>query len=251
MSTLNTIRPTFLATTLALLTIPAQAVTVLYSDDFSGDGTANLNSTTPDTTIGTNTWSANTNIKDDGSVAALTTNSDRAAGLAFTPTVGNVYTLSATLAAPTGGRTASSPWFAFGFTDALNTGSIPDATFTSWMLWRTDNAGTTSGDINLFLGLGTGNGFSGNPVATGVTGTQTLSIVLDTTTTLWSVEWFQGASSLGSMDYTANPTISNLFIAGNAGTGFDIDTLSLTVVPEPSTALLGGLGMLALLRRRR
>lgn len=242
-----------IAAGLALLSGPIHGATVLYSDNFSGDGTANLNGTTPGTTIGTNTWSANTNIKDNGSVASVTTNSDRAAGLAFTPTptVGNVYTLSVTLAAPTGGRTASSPWFAFGFTDALNTGSIPDATFTSWMLWRTDDAGTTSGDINLFLGLGTGNGFAGNPVAAAVTGTQTLSIVLDTTATLWSVEWFQGASSLGTMDYTANPTINNLFIASNAGAGFDLDSMSLTVVPEPSAALLGGLGMLAMLRRRR
>ena len=36
-----------------------------------------------------------------------------------------------------------------------------------------------------------------------------------------------------------------------AGTETYIDNLSITAIPEPGAALLGGLGMLALLRRRR
>ncbi len=250
MSTLNTIRPTFLAAALALLTIPAQAVTVLYSDDFSGDGTANLNSTTPDTTIGTNTWSANANIKNNGSVAAVAS-ADAAAGLTFTPTIGKIYTLSATLAAPTGGGTSGS-WFAFGFTDVFATGTVPQATYTAWMLWRSTSDATEAnrGDLNLYR-LSTSEAFPGNPAAKNVTGTQTLSIVLDTTDLLWSIEWFQGATSLGTMDYVSNPTINNIFFGRNTGAGFNLDSMSLTVVPEPSAALLGGLGILALLRRRR
>jgi hypothetical protein len=250
MRTMTTIRLTFLAAVLALLTLPAQAVTVLYSDDFSGDGTANLNSTTPDTTIGTNTWTANTNIKDDGSAAAVAS-ADAAAGLAFTPTVGKIYTLSATLAAPTGGST-SGPWFAFGFTDVFSTTSVPQATYTAWMLWRSTADATVAnrGDINLYR-LSTTEAFPGNPAADGVTGTQTLSIVLDTTTTLWSIEWFQGATSLGTMDYEVNPTISNVFVGRNAGAGFNLDSMSLTVVPESSSAILLGFGSLMLLRRRR
>jgi len=31
----------------------------------------------------------------------------------------------------------------------------------------------------------------------------------------------------------------------------DIDNITLNFIPEPSSALLGGLGLLALLRRRR
>jgi hypothetical protein len=42
------------------------------------------------------------------------------------------------------------------------------------------------------------------------------------------------------------------FISFNArGTIANIDNLSITAVPEPSAALLGGLSVLALLRRRR
>jgi hypothetical protein len=43
-------------------------------------------------------------------------------------------------------------------------------------------------------------------------------------------------------------------LAGNGGFGYgqaNFDNLNVSVIPEPSAALLGGLGMLALLRRRR
>lgn len=47
----------------------------------------------------------------------------------------------------------------------------------------------------------------------------------------------------------------NAIVIRNAGTGnsadFQIDNVSVTLVPEPSAALLGGLGLLVLLRRRR
>jgi hypothetical protein len=52
--------------------------------------------------------------------------------------------------------------------------------------------------------------------------------------------------SLAGMGYDA--TNGKIFFGGNNNT---FDNLNVTVVPEPSTALLGGLGMLALLRRRR
>jgi hypothetical protein len=39
--------------------------------------------------------------------------------------------------------------------------------------------------------------------------------------------------------------------ANNSGRDLYVDNLSLAVIPEPSVALLGGLGVLALLRRRR
>jgi uncharacterized protein (TIGR03382 family) len=41
------------------------------------------------------------------------------------------------------------------------------------------------------------------------------------------------------ISFHANSTVAN------------IDNLSITAIPEPSAALLGGLGLLALLRRRR
>jgi uncharacterized protein (TIGR03382 family) len=46
-----------------------------------------------------------------------------------------------------------------------------------------------------------------------------------------------------------------LFLRFESNAGLDeyaaVDDVTLTVIPEPSAALLGGLGLLALLRRRR
>jgi hypothetical protein len=51
---------------------------------------------------------------------------------------------------------------------------------------------------------------------------------------------------------TASQTITDLKFAFTTGTGtIGIDNIQISVIPEPSAALLGGLGMLALLRRRR
>lgn len=45
--------------------------------------------------------------------------------------------------------------------------------------------------------------------------------------------------------------ISNANLTSGSRSALGIDNLSITPIPEPSTALLGGLGLLALLRRRR
>jgi hypothetical protein len=69
-------------------------------------------------------------------------------------------------------------------------------------------------------------------------------------------------ASVGSPSATISPTVANggnLFFrwsgADVGGSGsrdeFALDNISITAVPEPSAALLGGLGLLALLRRRR
>lgn len=51
---------------------------------------------------------------------------------------------------------------------------------------------------------------------------------------------------------TASQTITDLKFAFTTGTGtIGIDNIQITAIPEPSAAVIGGLGMLALLRRRR
>jgi MYXO-CTERM domain-containing protein len=255
MRNMTTIRPTFLAAGLALMIIPAQAVTVLYSDDFSGDAADNLNSTTPDTTIGTNTWSANTGIKADGSAAEGATTLDQSAYLAFSPVDGKIYTLSATLSQPTGNATGSK-WFAVGFTaDNVNTVGLQSATNLAapWVLWRAAGADDAGSAIRAFLGTNTANSQTIDPELF-PTGTQTLTIVLDTTADQWSAEWFLGNTSIGEAAFAVdtNPTINYVGFGRNDGAGIDLSSFSLTeAVPEPSAALLGGLGLLALLRRRR
>lgn len=63
-----------------------------------------------------------------------------------------------------------------------------------------------------------------------------------------------GATNVGT--FTLAQQTDAYITIGLANTGdnpsaFGIDNLSVTAIPEPSTALLGGLGLVALLRRRR
>ena len=76
---------------------PVRAATI-YFDPLTGSSANNLNGTTPPTdnytgTAGPHTWSASTIFKADGSVT--TSGSSGSAALPFTPTAGNVYTLTA------------------------------------------------------------------------------------------------------------------------------------------------------------
>lgn len=238
-----------LLTTAALVgftAIQASAAIVLYSDNFSGNVANNLHATTPDTTIGTNTWTAQTNWKANGSIAGTGTAvgaADHSAFLAFTPTTGMVYTLSATLAKPAG--TGGGMWAGIGFTNNNLTGNFFGGTNNAspWMIYRAE-----IDQIATFGGPGTTNG-SGN--LSGYTGSQTMTIVLDTTGAQWEAEWFVGAVSVDTFTYTTNPTISFIGLGRENGAGADFSSFSLTAVPEPSTALLGGLGGLLLLLRRR
>lgn len=93
---------------------------------------------------------------------------------------------------------------------------------------------TSAGVVNLaftFSGAdGTGSAFAGNGTQVSIyDGTSTWTTVLDTGLTSETISfgsWIQGTRGM-------------------------IDNLSITTIPEPSAALLGGLGMLCLLRRRK
>jgi MYXO-CTERM domain-containing protein len=62
---------------------------------------------------------------------------------------------------------------------------------------------------------------------------------------------YQGGAQIGStFTYTTNPTITRVGFVSD-GSGGQVSAFQLTAVPEPTAALLGTLGMLALLRRRR
>jgi hypothetical protein len=241
----------------ALLVMPAQAApTVLYSDNFSGDGTADLHGTTPDTTIGTNTWVASSYIKDDGSAAVDTTKTG-SGFLAFTPEANKVYTLSVTLDQPTHIANGGGKWFAMGFanSDETQTNAFQGAGTidpSPWMLWRSTRDTTLGNDLRMFMGPNT---LGGDTLAVdpglSPAGNHTLSIVLDTTAALWTSDFQLDGVSQWKETFTANPTINQVRIGRNGGVGFNVDTLSLTVVPEPATVGMLGLGaVLTLLVRR-
>ena len=116
-----------------------------------------------------------------------------------------------------------------------------------------------NGSINSSLFIAAGGGFVFNPLSTlmvngasvtfgGFSITDLIGLngtVLDDTYTL-----IDGAATI---DFTnvANLGLANaVSIGGGKSAYFESGSLNLVVIPEPSAALLGGLGMLVLLRRR-
>ncbi len=86
-----------------------------------------------------------------------------------------------------------------------------------------------------------------------------MRVVLDTTAGAgtWTTTWFAKRDTAGSFtevgagDVIDKNITSVGFGKSNTGITGTITSFSLTSVPEPSTALLGGLGGMLLLHRRR
>ena len=236
---------------LALAAGSAHAATI-YNETFSGSG--DLNDTTPDTTTDGNKWVASTDWNENGSIAASTSIADDdSAFLAFAPTSGFVYTLSATVSLPTDGNSASD-WMALGFTASNATGSNTGAAgfwsdpnnASPWMLYRV-NSQVVTFDGPGVSGTNEGEGdFAAGPIA--------MSIELDTTGALWAAEWFVDGSSVRTVTFASNPTINHVGFGRENGASSTLTSFSLTTIPEPGAyALLAGLTGLVfvMLRRRR
>lgn len=227
------------AACLAVVLIAANApAAVIYFDDFSGSGDTSLNGTTPDTRPGTETWLSSANWRADGS--KVVTNSG-AAFLPFVPASGKIYTLSADV-----NRTGTGQdWLAIGFAGTANTGNFVSSTPYTWMLLRGDRG---EGGIQTFLGGGTAQSMN----HFGPSGTVNLKVILDTTTPLWSAQWYANDTPLRTTSFTTNPTISHVAFGGHSNGVGTVDNLTLSVVPEPGAAgLLFGAGLLALRRKRQ
>jgi len=76
---------------------------------------------------------------------------------------------------------------------------------------------------------------------TGVTGSSTAT----------TYSYTDGKYLVVNAQFTADATDTTWIPGVNGNTGEQINAIRIVAIPEPSTTLLGGLGLLALLRRRR
>ena len=225
---------------LAALTMAgvAQAATVIYLDDFNdqqninrgGPYTQSLGGSAPTVRSGTlggsaaATWTFNVESggwgqRDYGDNNVATPTSSNY--LSFTPQAGYIYTLEADI---TVNVSIDSNWFAIGFVQnpsnwvvsgAYTVADYNTSTQEGIVRWQAPNVGVT----------------------------RHVEYTLDTTAPGWT-----NTQNIGYVGwFTANAGGVNL----NSVNQVSIDNFSLTAVPEPGAMVLGGLGLLAGLRRRR
>lgn len=222
----------------------ASAQTTVFFEDFSGSSLSDLNGTAPDIRPGSETWSvAPGSWQADGSITGA---GEANAFLSFSPTTGQTYTLSID-ANPQNG---TGDWFALGFAGAAATNSgFQESSTVAWMLLR-GNRGT--GGVQTFLGPDTNGGTDHDALPD----TVNLKVVLDTTATQWTAEWFINGTSIREETFSSNPNINYVGFGrfGDATGTVDNFALTATAVPEPSTYALGigaAAVVVAALRRRK
>jgi len=230
----------------------AQAA-VLFSDDFNRTGA--LNGST--TATGGLTWSSSNNnstVTDDGGRTGGWN-----AKVAFTPESGKLYLLTVTTtstiqnALELGFGNSGSSFFGGDFDGLIQkvgnmqTARIgPDADYNTF---GPTVSGTRS-HSSYTLDSGTGNGF-----------VNTLTLLLDTTSGLATSQMTWSINGVQKGTWSADVTGYNSVMFGRGRFGGEggsdptgnntVSNIQLEVIPEPTTALLGGIGMLCLLRRRR
>ena len=213
----------------AIMVSMSQAATVIYYDDFNdqqnfnagGPYTQTLANTTPTTRIGTlggsasATWLAGVETGGWGQRDYGDSNVATPTSsnfLTFTPVSGYDYTVQMTVDTTALGGGGGASWFTVGFTSSQHN-------------WNGADGGTID----------------------------TTDLVRFNTNTTATITYTRSGADLiaAGINYVGWITDAAGVMNLSGAQQVKIDNFSLTAVPEPDAALLGGLGMLALLRRRR
>lgn len=201
---------------------------IVFSDDFSEPSSTVIDGKAPD--VG-NAWNevTSTNITVGVSNTLDTTGAARYLEAAFTDTLGAGETLTISFDAglkSSNGFGVVTLRSAFGGAELFNLG-------TTWANGRG-------------VGGAGGASFVGNVDATSTLIPITFTYEYDTGA--WT---YSGPNGSGSGAGTTGLALATLDVRNGSGGDIIVDNLTVNIVPEPATAFLGGVGMLALLRRRR
>jgi hypothetical protein len=229
-------------TMLALIAVTpiANASTIIY-DSFSRIGV--LNGSSPDITqnVG-DQWVSLASPNDsltatDGSILNIgNAGNIYKASLAFAPTNGSIYTLSADVNVTAGGT----DWVGLGFATDNNTAYFSGVN--GWML-LSHSPNNNDGYSQAFL-AGTNNIFANNSGYT--SGSHNLSLTLNTISSQWSLSVSVDGNMIGTTSYATNPAISNIFIQKSPNALASFDNLIVTQIPEPSSSGMLFLGLFVL-----
>jgi len=223
-----------------------------FSDDFTGGASANWEN--PAAADYTSDTAAFTGVGNNGRIFLRTQDADYN-GVDFTATVD--------LARGNAGDGSGSTFFGIGSGDQTPGGAAPwgePASGEYIYLRIRGNAWTSEfADINSNGGGTTVYGLPHSSLAADAFLPVQLSYVAATSTATFTLDTdgngFDGSDPAVTHSNTnLSPTASRVFFGGNAATGSGSsagDNFSITVVPEPTAAVLGALATLAFFRRRR
>ena len=219
----------------------ANAATVLYFDDFT-TGTAGALNGQALVTPTTSTWDAGNWQKNTTTNRATNTSNSGSAMVPISFSAGDIIQVTARVA----NFTTGSSWVAMGFSN----GSIASngSGGRNWASWRGDdvlrvhsNNATVAFNSDLSFNQAGESNFLDLRAIYDVDAGSISWLYKNPSSSSWT-EFFLQTSPQGGMTHVG---------FANTANNVAVDYFEVVNIPEPSTALLGGLGLLALLRRRR
>ena len=208
------------------------------------------------TTIGGGTWVASAIANQDGSLIGNTTGGG--AVLPVSLSTDMIYTLSMDIALT--GTAGSAKYIHFGFVDQSTLIAAGGNNASDRFNNNTMNGYPTIALVTataMIQGTELYNAVVASTANATISATHNYKMVLDTSGdgSSFKATYFLDGVAFGTdlvMDYAALSAIGGVGFSSRNGTGI-IDNFLLTAetIPEPGAALLNGLGVLALLRRRR